>query len=58
MKPHNDPKMNLRGFYRDFLLRLQGCGILTFLHRARGKYGKCTKLIILSCDFQLKVERK
>ena len=42
MKPYNDPKMNHRGFYRDFLLRLQGCGILTFSHRARGRVGAFT----------------
>ncbi|CAE7354645.1 unnamed protein product [Symbiodinium sp. CCMP2592] len=42
MKPYNDPKMRHRGFYREFLLRLQGCGILTFSHRARGRVGAFT----------------
>ncbi|CAE7252533.1 AMY1.1 [Symbiodinium necroappetens] len=39
MKPYNDPKMHHKGFYRDFLLRLQSCGILTFSRRARGRVG-------------------
>ena len=39
VKPYSDPQLSQRGFYGDFLARLQQCGILAFSLQPRGRVG-------------------